>query len=62
MLDERAVECPCCGARFTALVDASEGDCEYIQDCEICCRPLRFTLRTDATGAVELRVRREDDT
>jgi len=61
MLEERAVDCPCCGARFTALVDPSEADCEYIQDCEVCCRPLRFGLRADAAGAVELLVRREDD-
>jgi hypothetical protein len=62
MLDERVVECPCCGARFTALVDASEGDCEYIQDCEICCRPLRFVLRLQPGSAgPDLQVLREDD-
>ena len=62
MLEERRVDCPSCGARFVALVDTSEADCEYIQDCEVCCRPLRFRLATNAaTGAVALTVAGEDE-
>lgn len=60
MLEERVIDCPCCGARFTALVDPSEANCEYIQDCEVCCRPLRFVLRGDADGEIALQVQRED--
>lgn len=63
MLQERPVDCPGCGARFTALIDASEADCEYVQDCEVCCRPLRFILRADpVSGDITLSVLREDDT
>lgn len=59
---ERPVDCPCCGARFVALVDPCEAGCEYIQDCEVCCRPLRFVLRADPAGeSFELQVLREDD-
>lgn len=62
MLEQRSVDCPCCGERFVALVDPADGDSEYIQDCEICCQPLRFALTVDAaTGAVTLTVRRTDD-
>ena len=62
MLEERAVDCPCCGARFVALIDPADGGTEYVQDCEVCCRPLRFGLAADpATGALALTVAREDD-
>lgn len=61
-LEEHAVDCPCCGARFTALVDPSEAGSEYIQDCEVCCNPLRFGVAAADTGdRVELVVAREDD-
>lgn len=61
-LEEHAVDCPSCGARFTALVDPAEADGEYIQDCEICCHPLHFGLATDPeSGTIVLTVAREDD-
>lgn len=63
MLSERELECPCCGGRFIALIDTSEGSCEYIQDCEICCRPLRFVIVGDPFAEdFDLQVLREDET
>ena len=62
MLTEQTVACPCCGESFVALIDPADGPTRYTQDCEICCRPLRFTLTPDpATGELALAVAREDD-
>lgn len=47
---ETDIDCPYCGARFTALVDSSEGDCDYIEDCAVCCQPIEFHLRIDEDG------------
>ncbi len=52
MLEEVTVDCPCCGEPFTALIDPSPGGQQYIEDCEICCRPLVFTVEVDADGAL----------
>lgn len=61
-LEEHVINCPCCGSRFTALVDSTEAGDEYVQDCEICCRPLRFVLAAGPEpGLIELTVTREDD-
>lgn len=60
-VDERAVACPYCGGTFIARIDPSEGDAEYFQDCEICCRPIRFRLTVDATGGLSAALAREDD-
>lgn len=58
----RGVQCPYCGERFEAFPDGSGGDQEYIEDCRVCCRPIRFRLRTDAAGNVlTVEVYREDD-
>jgi hypothetical protein len=32
--------CPYCGERVVILVDASEGDQQYTEDCEVCCQPM----------------------
>lgn len=61
MLEEIEVECPYCGERFTALVDASEGDSEYVQDCEVCCAPILFSVRIDAAGTPTVATEREQD-
>lgn len=62
MLDTRSVACPYCGERFETALDCSAGDQEYIEDCQICCRPIVFAVTADADGKLlALEVRREDD-
>lgn len=51
MLDSLSVHCPYCGERFEALVDASGGDAQYVEDCPVCCRPIELHLRLDGEGA-----------
>jgi transcription elongation factor Elf1 len=50
-MDETNVECPYCGESFVALVDWSEGETSYIQDCEVCCQPIVFRLHPGLNGA-----------
>ncbi len=60
-LSEHSVACPYCGEAFAALIDASEGDACYIEDCPICCRPIRFDLHLDGAGETTVSIAREDD-
>ncbi len=39
--------CPWCGAALELLIDASAGDCEYIEDCHVCCSPILTRVRFD---------------
>ncbi|TWI06183.1 Cysteine-rich CPXCG [Luteimonas cucumeris] len=52
MLDSLAVQCPYCGERFDALVDASAGDAAYVEDCPVCCRPIELRLQLDEAGQI----------
>jgi hypothetical protein len=53
--------CPYCGERFEARVEVSAGAQEYIEDCEVCCRPIAFSIEVDDSGALNaLRVQRLD--
>jgi|FLYM01.1.fsa_nt_gi hypothetical protein len=39
------IECPYCGEVSWTFVDLSEGNHDYIEDCQVCCRPIEVTLR-----------------
>ena len=43
-----AVLCPYCGERVELLVDATLPHQQYVEDCEVCCRPMLVTI--DATS------------
>jgi hypothetical protein len=56
-----AVRCPWCGERLQTRVDLTADEAAYVEDCEVCCRPIEFHIERDAGGAlVALQVRRLD--
>lgn len=40
MLFSSDIHCPYCGERIGILLDASAGEQDYIEDCQVCCRPI----------------------
>jgi hypothetical protein len=62
MLRQEQVTCPYCGETFETGVDASAGTQEYIEDCQVCCRPIVFQIEVDHAGDLcGVRVKRDDD-
>ncbi|MET0290734.1 MAG: CPXCG motif-containing cysteine-rich protein [Steroidobacteraceae bacterium] len=56
-----SIECPWCGERLDVRVDVTAGEREYIDDCEVCCRPMELRVELDERGGLAaLRVRRQD--
>jgi hypothetical protein len=56
-----AVLCPHCGERLQTRVDLTADEPAYVEDCEVCCRPIEFQVERDAGGALlALRVGRLD--
>lgn len=56
-----AVQCPYCGERLETRVDVSGGELTYIEDCQVCCRPIEFSLEiADSGGLKAVRVQRLD--
>ena len=43
-LIERDISCPYCGEVITILIDDSVQHQEYIEDCQVCCRPIEFEV------------------
>jgi hypothetical protein len=58
---ETSVQCPYCWERFTLLVDGSVEDQEYVEDCEVCCRPIDFIVLVDEDGEVKVEARLQDE-
>ena len=62
MLEERAFRCPYCGERVSCLLDGSAGAQEYVEDCEVCCRPIQISTDFDDNGrTTRFSVRRLDE-
>lgn len=59
MQDITTLRCPWCGERFEALVDASSGAADYVEDCPVCCRPIEMHLTVD-DDEIRLRGGRDD--
>ena len=61
LLEECAADCPYCGEPITLLIDTSCEEQSYVEDCEVCCRPMVVNVFVDDDGQVGLSVNREDD-
>ena len=51
------VQCPYCWEHFDLLVDTSVELQEYVEDCEICCRPIDFIVAVDDAGRARVDAR-----
>ncbi|MEM7218793.1 MAG: CPXCG motif-containing cysteine-rich protein [Pseudomonadota bacterium] len=61
-----AADCPYCGEPIQLVIDllgeeGSDGQ-NYVEDCQVCCRPLHIYAELDPmSGDPSLIIRREDD-
>jgi len=46
-LTETSISCPYCGESIEVLLDAADIDEQYIEDCQVCCKPISFVVFED---------------
>ncbi len=62
MLDSKIVQCPYCSEAFETMIDVSAGTTEYVEDCQVCCRPIVFRVNADPDAQLlDIELRRDDD-
>jgi hypothetical protein len=65
MLPSVEIRCPYCGEsielRVDLLIEHQVDHQRYIEDCQVCCRPIEVTVVVDEAGYPEIRVATEDD-
>lgn len=44
MLESIDIACPHCGAPNPLVLDTSSGPYETVEDCTVCCRPMRLVI------------------
>ena len=60
-LVEKSVDCPYCGESIDVLLDESDAGQTYVEDCQVCCRPIVFDFATHADGGLRLTVKAENE-
>jgi len=55
-LQEEEINCPYCGETITILLDPSDTEQEYIEDCQVCCQPINFFVSDDENGELSVNV------
>lgn len=49
--------CPHCGASVSLTLDPAGGQVqEYVEDCEVCCRPWKVLIQYDGSGAADVQL------
>ena len=61
MLTPEIIDCPYCGEAIGILIDASISSQQYIEDCQVCCRPITLSVEVDEDGAIAVRASGEND-
>lgn len=60
-LVEKVVGCPYCGESIRVLLDHEEVGQEYVEDCQVCCKPIILSVSEDSAGNLMVSVRDENE-
>ena len=55
-MDTHTVQCPYCGEHLEVFIDRSVPRQEYIEDCQVCCRPWLVRVQLDGEGHASVSV------
>ena len=50
--------CPYCGEQISMVVDLSVREQTYVEDCEVCCRPIEVRYTVEDGALVDFAARR----
>jgi len=53
-LSEEDISCPYCGEMITILITPEDADQKYIEDCQVCCKPIVFLVQMNEGGHVNV--------
>lgn len=61
LLNEISCRCPYCNAAISLLVDTSVEQQTYIEDCEVCCRPITVSISPSDDDALNFQLFQENE-
>jgi len=60
-ISETNISCPYCGESISVLVDDSVPEQSYVEDCQVCCRPIVLDVIVDLDGDAMVSARSENE-
>ena len=57
----QTISCPYCGEGIDLLIDQSIPQQSYVEDCEVCCRPINLKVAVDPDGSVDVLATSENE-
>jgi transcription elongation factor Elf1 len=58
---EHFFTCPYCWQEISFVLDLSAGEQSYIEDCEVCCRPIQVRYTSDGDYPVDFEAEAIDE-
>lgn len=59
---DQLIQCPYCGEAIELEGDESGGSSQqYVEDCQVCCKPMAVHVAVDEDGGGSIQVSRLDD-
>lgn len=59
---QQDISCPYCGEMIEVVIEVLEDSQEYIEDCQVCCRPIVFNIDMAFDGSPSVSVHSENET
>lgn len=60
-LQEQTIGCPYCGEMIDVLLNQEDVGIDYIEDCQVCCRPIEMSVFEAGDGSLAVTVRTDSD-
>ncbi|WP_417212515.1 CPXCG motif-containing cysteine-rich protein [Bizionia sp.] len=54
-MEEHEFQCPYCWESISMLLDSSQSEQQYIEDCEVCCNPIQISVQFEGQNLVIFR-------
>lgn len=59
--EEHFFNCPFCLESISMLLDLSSGGAHYVEDCEVCCRPIQISFQVEEGQLSEFTAEKAQD-
>ncbi|MGJ8483246.1 CPXCG motif-containing cysteine-rich protein [Pseudoalteromonas sp. SYSU M81236] len=60
-LTEKKITCPYCGEQIEILLDPADVNQQYIEDCQVCCKPINFLVFESIDDELSVTVSSDDE-
>ncbi|MCK8124429.1 CPXCG motif-containing cysteine-rich protein [Pseudoalteromonas sp. 2CM39R] len=60
-LTEKKITCPYCGEQIDILLDPADVNQQYIEDCQVCCKPINFLVFESIDEELSVTVSSDDE-